>query len=156
MPPIPVVAVTAPGLSPEATEESLEYTKNLLDWEIFATVLIILSGVLVIMSASQSKFLINSRNLPPEELEELRKKIVPIRISMAALISGIIALIILTWASVARLAQRRALYQLGDKSLTIWPDVAIVLGFLISIVALGFKALGVGKRYQELATVVII
>ncbi len=156
MPPVPFIPIAATSITKEITDESAEFSLNLLDWERFSTLLIIASSVLVLVSAGQSRTLIAARNLPEEEFAALREKVTPIRTAMGSLLIGILALVILTWASVARFAQRRELIRLGDTSLTLWPDAVIVVGFLISLVATGFKALGVGKRYKELAPLVII
>jgi len=38
----------------------------------------------------------------------------------------------------------------------LWPNIAIVIGFMLTLAATGLKAAGVGARYAEEARVVIV
>ena len=132
-------------------------TLELLNWEDTATVIGIISSILVLVSSAQSRELLRCKYTS----QQRRQEDLP-RPASTALISsslGIISVGVLSWASIRRLEERTKQQQ-EEQSDTVtgalWPNVAIVIGFLLTLAATGLKAAGVGARYAEEAAVVIL
>ena len=72
---------------------------------------------------------------------------------------GIVSIAVLSWASIRRLQERaKQQREEEDDNITgaLWPNIAIVIGFMLTLAATGLKAAGVGARYAEEAQVVIV
>lgn len=133
-------------------------TLELLNWEDTATVIGIISSLLVLISSAQSRELLRCKYTR----EERRESDLP-RPAATALMSsalGIVSVGVLSWAALRRLEERAAQQQQseaeGESDTALWPNIAIVIGFMLTLAATGLKAAGVGARYAEEAQVVII
>jgi hypothetical protein len=132
-------------------------TLELLNWEDTATVIGIVSSILVLISSAQSRELLRCKYTK----EERQQQDLP-RPAATALMSsslGIVSVGVLSWAAIRRLEERSKQQQEEERdSITgaLWPNVAIVIGFMLTLAATGLKAAGVGARYAEEAAVVIV
>ncbi|MBP0962969.1 MAG: hypothetical protein J6Q99_01585 [Oscillospiraceae bacterium] len=132
-------------------------TLELLNWEDTATIIGIVSSLLVLISSAQSRELLRCKYTK----EERRQQDLP-RPAATALMSsslGIVSVGVLSWSAIRRLEERTKQQQEEQSDAitgALWPNVAIVIGFLLTLAATGLKAAGVGARYAEEAAVVII
>lgn len=132
-------------------------TLELLNWEDTATLLGIISSVLVLISSAQSRELLRCKYTK----EERQQQDLP-RPAATALMSsslGIVSVGVLSWAAIRRLNERAQQQQAEESDAitgALWPNIAIVIGFMLTLAATGLKAAGVGARYAEEARVVIV
>ncbi len=132
-------------------------TLELLNWEDAATIIGIISSFLVLISSAQSRQLLRCKYTKAERQDDATLP----RPAATALMSaalGIVSVGVLSWAALRRLQERAAQQQQeenGDDT-ALWPNIAIVIGFMLTLAATGLKAAGVGARYAEEARVVII
>lgn len=132
-------------------------TLELLNWEDTATIIGILSSVLVLISSAQSRELLRCKYTKEERREEDLPR--PASTALISLMVGIVSIAVLSWASIRRLQERaKQQREEEDDNITgaLWPNIAIVIGFMLTLAATGLKAAGVGARYAEEARVVII
>ena len=131
-------------------------TLELLNWEDAATIIGILSALLVLVSSSQSRELLRCKYTRAERQEEDLPR--PATTALMSVLVGIISIAILTWTALRRLQERaKDQAQNPDDNDTgaLWPNLAIAIGFLLTLSATGLKAAGIGARYAEEAAVVI-
>lgn len=132
-------------------------TLELLNWEDTATVIGIISSILVLISSAQSRELLRCKYTEEERRTEDLPR--PAATALMSVVLGIISVSVLSWSSICRLNER-AKQQLEEESDEItgalWPNIAIVIGFLLTLSATGLKAAGIGARYAEEAQVVIL
>lgn len=131
-------------------------TLELLDWEDAATLLGILSSLLVLVSSAQSRRLLCGKYTEQQRREGDLPR--PAATALAASAAGILSVGVLSWAALRRLQQRTARQQTetGEEADALWPNKAIVWGFYLTLAATGLKAAGVGARYAEEAAAVIL
>jgi|GEM_PF-4929690 len=131
-------------------------TLQLLNWEDAATAVSVLSGLLVLESSRQSRLLLEAGARGEESRPHgvLR----PARTALQSMALAIIAAAVLAWTSVQRLEERRTEAREGGTDggpVDLTANLAIAAGCAVSVAAAACKALGVGKKYGEEASVVI-
>ena len=132
-------------------------TLELMNWEDTATIIGILSSILVLISSAQSRELLRCKYTEEERQTEDLPRPAATALMSAAL--GIVSVAVLSWAAIRRLNERAKQQQEEESdSITgaLWPNIAIVIGFMLTLAATGLKAAGVGARYAEEAQVVIL
>ena len=147
----------------------------LINIESAATIVAIASALLVLVSGMQSKELIDrryraqggqsqddqpqdnrSQDNQPQDNQRPPGSPQPARTALQSLVLAIISMCILTWTAAERVRQRQKDDMEGiEPSGELWPSIAILVGFFITIIATAFKALAVGQRYREEAQAVI-
>lgn len=140
----------------EIAEQDRE-TLELLNWEDAATVMGILSSLLVLVSSAQSRELLRCKYTEEERQQQNLPR--PATTALFSATVGMVSVGVLSWAALRRLRQRAAQQQEepdNAKTGALWPNIAIVWGFYLTLAATGLKAAGVGARYAEEAAAVIL